>query len=66
MKRRVNTRLTPREIDYRQVEFLTKYLTHWGKIRPAKDTHSSARFQRALSRAVKNARYLGLLPYVKR
>lgn len=54
------------EIDYRDTGLLSRYLTSWGKLKSARETNTSARAQRALSHAIKRARYLGLLPYVKR
>ncbi|MEK7548785.1 MAG: 30S ribosomal protein S18 [Patescibacteria group bacterium] len=60
------TRNQVKEIDYRDGELLSRYLTNWGKLKPARETGLSARHQRQLSRAVKNARFLGLLPFNKR
>jgi small subunit ribosomal protein S18 len=55
-----------KEIDYRDSELLNRYVTSWGKIKSAKETNTSAKYQRALSVAIKRARYLGLLPYTSR
>ncbi len=52
-----------REIDYKDVETLKNYVTETGKIVPSRITGTNARYQRQLSRAVKRARYLALLPY---
>ena len=49
------------EIDYRDRDLLSRFLTNWGKIKPARETGTSAKYQRALATAVKRARYLGLL-----
>ena len=51
-------------IDYKDVEILKKFLNPSGKILPRKRTGVTAHNQRALSLAVKNARFLGLLPFV--
>lgn len=59
------TRNQVKEIDYRDGELLSRYLTNWGKLKPARETGLSARHQRQLSKAVKNSRYLGLLPFNK-
>lgn len=54
------------EIDYRNTELLTRFLSSWGKIKPARESGVCTKHQRQLARAIKNARYLGLLSYVKR
>lgn len=51
------------EIDYKDVETLKNYITETGKIVPSRITGTSARYQRQLSKAIKRARYLALLPY---
>lgn len=51
------------EIDYKDIETLKNYITETGKIVPSRITGTSARYQRQLSRAIKRARYLALLPY---
>lgn len=69
MKRRIDCYFTKnqiKEIDYRDTELLNRYLTNWGKLKSAKETNTSTKYQRALAKAVKRARYLALLPYVKR
>ncbi|MFT5392081.1 MAG: small subunit ribosomal protein S18 [Gammaproteobacteria bacterium] len=52
-----------KEIDYKDLVTLKAYVTETGKIVPSRITGTSARYQRQLSRAVKRARYLALLPY---
>lgn len=52
-------------IDYKEPA-LAKYLTPWTKMKSARDTGTCAKHQRRLSEAIKRARFLGLLPYVKR
>lgn len=51
------------EIDYKDVKTLMKYVTETGKMVPSRITGVSAKYQRRLSRAIKRARYLALLPY---
>lgn len=51
-------------VDYKDVELLKSYLNEQGKILPRRITNVSARFQRQLTRAVKRARHLSLLPFV--
>ena len=50
------------EIDYKDVELLKKFVTENGKIIPARMTGTSAKYQRQLTRAIKRARLLALLP----
>ena len=52
-----------KEIDYKDLDTLRQYVTETGKIVPSRITGTNARYQRQLSRAVKRARYLALLPY---
>jgi len=50
-------------IDYKDVETLKQYITENGKIVPSRITGTKARYQRQLALAIKQARYLSLLPY---
>lgn len=50
-------------IDYKDLSTLKSYITESGKIVPSRITGTSARFQRQLAKAIKQARYLALLPY---
>ena len=52
------------KIDYKDVKMLSRYISEKGKIIPSRITSVSAKKQRELARAIKRARYLGLLPYV--
>jgi small subunit ribosomal protein S18 len=67
-KRRV--RLCPlcadgiREVDYKDVNRLKRYISDRGKILPRRVTGVCAFHQRSLSRAVKKASEMALLPYV--
>ena len=51
------------EIDYKDIETLKNYITETGKIVPSRITGTNAKYQRQLSKAIKRARYLSLLPY---
>ncbi len=51
------------DIDYKDVELLKGFISETGKIVPCRITGTKARYQRQLSRAIKRARYLALLPY---
>ena len=52
------------EIDYKDVRLLSRYISERGKIMPSRITAVSTKKQRQLSRAIKRARNLALLPYV--
>jgi small subunit ribosomal protein S18 len=51
------------EIDYKDINLLKNYISETGKIVPSRITGIQARAQRQLSKAIKHARFLGLLPY---
>jgi len=57
------TSLGIKEIDYKDINLLKDFITETGKIMPARVTGTSAKFQRQLTRAIKRARHLALLPY---
>lgn len=48
-------------IDYKNVELLQRFVSPDGKIMPRSVTGTCAKYQRQLAKAVKNARYMGLL-----
>jgi len=52
------------EIDYKDIETLSKFITDRGKILPRRITGVSSYFQRRLAKAIKRARYMALLPFV--
>jgi small subunit ribosomal protein S18 len=51
-------------IDYKDPEFLKKFVNEQGKILPRRVTGTSLKFQRKVATAIKRARYISLLPYV--
>jgi len=52
-------------IDYKDVKRLQRYITERGKITPRRRTGTCAKHQRALSVAIKRARHMALLPFVR-
>ena len=52
------------KIDWKDVRTLNRYISERGKIVPSRITAVSQKKQRELAKAIKNARYMGLLPYV--
>ena len=51
-------------IDYKDADFLLKFINEQGKILPRRLTGTSIKYQRKVAQAVKRARHLSLLPYV--
>lgn len=51
-------------IDYKDAEFLKKFVNDQGKMLPRRITGNSLKFQRKVAQAVKKARQMALLPYV--
>ena len=51
-------------VDYKDPEFLKKFLNEQGKILPRRITGTSLKFQRKVAQAVKRARHIAVLPYV--
>jgi small subunit ribosomal protein S18 len=53
-----------RYIDYKDTEILKKFLNGSGKILGQKKTGLTSKNQRALTRAIKHSRFMGLLPFI--
>lgn len=53
-------------IDYKDVELLSKFLTEQGKILPRRVTGLTTKQQTKLTKAVKKARVVSLLPFINR
>lgn len=54
-----------KHVDYKDVELLNNFLTPSGRIMARKQSGTCSKKQRELSLAVKKARFMGLLPYVR-
>ena len=54
-----------KDIDYKDVEILKKYINDKGKILPRRVTGACAKHQRHIAEQVKKARAIALLPYTK-
>ncbi len=54
-----------KHIDYKDIETLKKYLNQHGRIIARKHTGLSDKNQKKVTKAIKNARYLALIPFVK-
>lgn len=53
------------QLDYKDPDLLDRYLTDRGKILPRRATGACTRHQRQVAEAVKRARFLALIPYIK-
>ena len=51
-------------IDYKDPVFLKKFLNEQGKILPRRITGTSLKYQRKISKSIKRARHIAILPYV--
>ncbi len=53
------------EMDYKEIGRIRRFTSSRGKILSVKVTGTCAKHQRMLSKTIKRARFLGMLPYVK-
>ena len=53
------------KIDWKDADLLKRFVSDRGKILPRRVTGTSAKYQRLLVKAIKNARHMALLPFVK-
>ena len=53
------------EIDYKDIGKIRRFTSGRGKILSSKLTGTCTKHQRMLTKAIKRARFLGLLPYIK-
>lgn len=53
-----------RYIDYKDPEFLKKFVNEQGKMLPRRITGNSLKYQRKVADAIKKARQMALMPYV--
>ncbi|MEM0938287.1 MAG: 30S ribosomal protein S18 [Bacteroidota bacterium] len=51
-------------IDYKDPDFLLKFVNEQGKILPRRLTGTSLKYQRKVAQAIKKSRHLALMPYV--
>ena len=64
-KKKVCYMCTGKDIDYKDVETLKKYINDKGKILPRRVTGACAKHQRHIADQIKKARSIALLPYTK-
>jgi small subunit ribosomal protein S18 len=51
-------------VDYKDPDFLLKFINEQGKILPRRLSGNSAKYQKKVAQAVKRARHLAILPYL--
>nr|AIT94188.1 ribosomal protein S18 [Marsupiomonas sp. NIES 1824] len=61
-----DSKLTPTTIDYKNIILLRQFISAEGKILPRRITNLTAKEQRWVARAIKQARIMGLLPFVNK
>ncbi len=54
-----------KQVDFKETQALNKFLSAAGKIKSRKKTNLCAQHQRKLTKAVKRARFMALIPYTK-
>jgi small subunit ribosomal protein S18 len=55
-----------KNIDYKEIDLLRRFISSQAKIIDPRHTHICAKHQRKLATAIKQARFMGLLPYVRK
>lgn len=61
-----NQESTPQFVDYKDVQYLRKFVNAHARIQGKKRTHAGAARQREVTNAIKRARYMALMPYIAR
>ena len=64
-KKKVCYMCSGKDINYKDVEILKKYINERGKILPRRFTGTCAKHQREVARQVKLARFMGFVPFCK-
>ena len=54
------------EVDYKEIDLLKRFVSAQAKIIDPQHTGVCAKHQRKLALAIKRARFIGLLPFVRR
>ena len=55
-----------KNIDYKEIDLLRRFVSSQAKIIDPRHTHICAKHQRKLATAIKQARFMALLPYVRK
>nr|YP_009105787.1 ribosomal protein S18 [Koliella corcontica]AIT94523.1 ribosomal protein S18 [Koliella corcontica] len=65
-KSNINSPILQETIDYKNIILLRKFITIEGKILPRRINGLNAKQQRYIAKAIKNARMVGLLPFINK
>lgn len=63
-QRRRQSQFVPDYIDWKDVDFLKRFIPERGKIMPRRISQISAKDQRRVAKAIKRARSMALIPFV--
>ena len=64
-KKKICQMCAGKDVDYKDVNVITKYINEKGKILPRRVTGTCAKHQRHVAEQVKYARFMGLIPFTK-
>lgn len=64
-KKKICQMCAGKDVDYKDVPIITKYINEKGKILPRRMTGACAKHQRYIAMQVKRARFMALIPFVK-
>ena len=64
-KKKVCQMCAGKDVDYKDVNVITKYINEKGKIMPRRMTGACSRHQRHIANQIKRARFMALIPEVK-
>lgn len=65
-KKRISPIKPTESVDYKDIDLLRKFITEQGKILPKRSTGLTSKQQKKLTKAIKQARILSLLPFLNR
>ena len=60
------TKYNIQHVDYRDVHLLSRFVNPHGKVLSRRRSNLCAKYQRKVKRAIKNARYMALMPYIQK
>nr|YP_009130514.1 ribosomal protein S18 [Bryopsis plumosa]AJF21963.1 ribosomal protein S18 [Codium decorticatum]CEO91044.1 ribosomal protein S18 [Bryopsis plumosa] len=61
----VSQKLQQQDLNYKNILLLRKFISPEGKILPRRLTGLNTKQQRTISKAIKNARIMGFLPFIR-
>ena len=64
-KKKICQMCAGKDVDYKDVMIISKYINEKGKIMPRRMTGACAKHQRHIAEQVKRARFMALIPFVK-